>query len=120
MRTRPTAWAIASRAAASSNSCRAKQPFGAGSDPSNIVDSCYPYGSIQVPGGTEPIILHRDAVSGGGYFMVGAVISADMDLIGQMQPNTPTRFVKVTMEQALAARAEQEELLARLRDAFKS
>ena len=26
-------------------------PFGAGSDPSNIVDSCYPYGSIQVPGG---------------------------------------------------------------------
>src|ERR1700684_1578680 len=26
------------------------QPFGAGSDPSNIVDSCYPYGSIQVPG----------------------------------------------------------------------
>ena len=26
-------------------------PFGAGSDPSNIVDACYPYGSIQVPGG---------------------------------------------------------------------
>ena len=40
-----------------------QQPFGAGSDPSNIVDSCYPYGSIQIPGGTEPIILHRDAVS---------------------------------------------------------
>jgi allophanate hydrolase subunit 2 len=57
-------------------------PFGAGSDPSNIVDSCYPYGSIQVPGGTEPIVLHRDAVSGGGYFMLGTVISADMDLIG--------------------------------------
>lgn len=41
-------------------------PFGAGSDPSNIVDACYPYGSIQIPGGTEPIVLHRDAVSGGG------------------------------------------------------
>ena len=25
-----------------------EQPFGAGSDPSNIVDSCYPYGSIQI------------------------------------------------------------------------
>jgi allophanate hydrolase subunit 2 len=25
-------------------------------DPSNIVDACYPYGSIQVPGGTEPIV----------------------------------------------------------------
>ena len=61
-----------------------KPPFGAGSDPSNIVDACYPYGSIQVPGGTEPIVLHRDAVSGGGYFMLGTVISADMDLIGQL------------------------------------
>lgn len=93
-------------------------PFGAGSDPSNIVDSCYPYGSIQVPSGTEPIILHRDAVSGGGYFMVGTVISADMDLIGQLQPHTPTRFVKVTMEDALAARAEQAQLLERLRAAL--
>jgi len=92
-----------------------EQPFGAGSDPSNIVDSCYPYGSIQVPGGTEPIILHRDAVSGGGYFMVGTVISADMDLIGQMQPNTPTRFVKVDMEEALKARAEQGRLLQEIR-----
>jgi len=63
-------------------------PFGAGSDPSNIVDACYPYGSIQVPGGSEPIVLHRDAVSGGGYFMLGTVISADMDLIGQLQPHT--------------------------------
>src|SRR5262249_40827368 len=70
-----------------------KQPFGAGSDPSNIVDACYPYGSIQVPGGTEPIVLHRDAVSGGGYFMIGTVISADMDLSGQLQPHTDVRFV---------------------------
>ncbi|MEW9807681.1 biotin-dependent carboxyltransferase family protein [Mesorhizobium marinum] len=95
-----------------------EQPFGAGSDPSNIVDSCYPYGSIQVPGGTEPIILHRDAVSGGGYFMIGTVISADMDLIGQMQPNTPTRFVKVTMEEALAARRERAGLLEQIRSAL--
>ena len=86
-------------------------PFGAGSDPSNIVDACYPYGSIQVPSGTEPIVLHRDAVSGGGYFMVGAVISADMDLIGQLQPHTPTRFVEVTMAQALKARKDRAELL---------
>ncbi|MBR0784951.1 biotin-dependent carboxyltransferase family protein [Bradyrhizobium iriomotense] len=93
-------------------------PFGAGSDPSNITDACYPYGSIQVPGGTEPIVLHRDAVSGGGYFMVGTVISADMDLIGQLQPNTPVRFVKVGMDQALAARKSRAELLGKLRNAL--
>jgi biotin-dependent carboxylase-like uncharacterized protein len=92
------------------------QPFGAGSDPSNIVDSCYPYGSIQVPGGTEPIILHRDAVSGGGYFMIGAVISADMDLIGQLQPHQSVRFEAMDMNQALAARADRNRLLHRLRE----
>ncbi len=90
-------------------------PFGAGSDPSNIVDSCYPYGSIQVPGGTEPIVLHRDAVSGGGYFMLGTVISADIDLIGQLQPNTPTKFVSVDMETALAARRDRSGLLDQVR-----
>jgi len=93
-------------------------PFGAGSDPSNITDACYPYGSIQVPGGTEPIVLHRDAVSGGGYFQVGTVISADMNLIGQLQPNTQVKFVKVDMAQALAARKERTELLAKLRSSL--
>ncbi len=93
-------------------------PFGAGSDPSNIVDAGYPYGSIQVPGGLEPIILHRDAVSGGGYAMIGTVISADMDRIAQMQPNNKARFVKVTMQQALAARADRHVRLDRLRAAL--
>jgi biotin-dependent carboxylase-like uncharacterized protein len=91
-------------------------PFGAGSDPSNITDACYPYGSIQVPGGTEPIVLHRDAVSGGGYFMLGTVISADMDLIGQMQPHTETKFVSVEMDQALTARHERADALQKVRD----
>ncbi|MGI9418135.1 MAG: biotin-dependent carboxyltransferase family protein [Geminicoccaceae bacterium] len=96
-----------------------EQPFGAGSDPSNIVDGCYPYGSIQVPGGTEPIVLHRDAVSGGGYFMLGTVISADMDLIGQLQPHMPTKFVEVSMNGALDARAERHGLLDRIREAVQ-
>jgi len=89
-------------------------PFGAGSDPSNIVDACYPYGSIQIPGGTEPIVLHRDAVSGGGYFMLGTVISADMDLIGQLQPHTPARFAAVDMAAALAARRGRAALIGKL------
>jgi len=95
-------------------------PFGAGSDPSNIVDAGYPYGSIQVPGGLEPIILQRDAVSGGGYAMIGTVVSADMGLIAQMQPNYKARFVAVGMEQALQARADQTCRLKRLRSALEA
>ena len=92
-----------------------EQPFGAGADPSNIVDSAYPYGSIQIPGGLEPIVLHRDAVSAGGYFQVGAVISADMDLVGQMPPNLAARFEVVDMDTALAARRARREQLEAIR-----
>jgi biotin-dependent carboxylase-like uncharacterized protein len=84
-----------------------EQPFGAGSDPSNIVDAPYPIGSIQVPGGVEPIVLHRDAVSGGGYAMIATVISADMDAVAQSAPGAATRFVPVDLEAALAARRER-------------
>lgn len=83
-----------------------EQPFGAGSDPSNIVDAGYAVGSIQIPGGTQPIILHRDAVSGGGYAMVATVISADMDVVARATPGTTTRFIEVTMDEALEARRQ--------------
>jgi biotin-dependent carboxylase-like uncharacterized protein len=91
-----------------------KQPFGAGSDPSNIVDAPYPIGSIQVPGGIEPIVLHRDAVSGGGYAMIATVISADMDTIAQSAPGSQTRFVPVDLEAALTARRERADRVSRL------
>jgi biotin-dependent carboxylase-like uncharacterized protein len=93
-------------------------PFGAGSDPSNIVDACYPYGSVQVPSGTEPIVLHRDAVSGGGYFMIGTIVSADLDLIGQLQPHAQAKFVPVDMAGALQARHDRQALLRAIRAAL--
>jgi biotin-dependent carboxylase-like uncharacterized protein len=89
-------------------------PFGAGQDPSNIVDAPYPIGSIQVPGGVEPIILHRDAVSGGGYMMVATVLSGDLDVVAQSAPNTRTRFVAVDLDTALAARADYRKRSRRL------
>lgn len=95
-----------------------EQPFGAGSDPSNIVDACYPIGSIQVPGGLEPIILHRDAVSGGGYATIGTVISPDLNRMAQMQPNQKARFVAITLEEALAARRRYNQQLENLNRFF--
>lgn len=91
-----------------------EQPFGAGQDPSNITDAGYAVGSIQIPGGTQPIVLHCDAVSGGGYAQAGTVISADMDLFARMAPGAKVRFVAVSMEQALAARAERRARLDRI------
>ncbi|MEU6264437.1 biotin-dependent carboxyltransferase family protein [Saccharopolyspora shandongensis] len=93
-------------------------PFGAGQDPSNIVDAPYPIGSIQVPGGVEPIILHRDAVSGGGYMMVATVISGDLDVVAQSAPNTRTRFVEVGLDEALDARRAYRARAGRVADLF--
>jgi biotin-dependent carboxylase-like uncharacterized protein len=91
------------------------QPFGAGSDLSNIVDTGYPIGSIQVPGGVEPIILHRDAVTGGGYAMVATVISVDMDVVAQSSPGARTRFRAVSLDDAIQARGAARQVRAELR-----
>src|ERR1700716_1626047 len=130
-RRKQIASAIVSAADNPWNSCRANRPSAPAAPPPtrpsaprppppNTVPSCYPCAPVRVPGGPEPIVLHRDAVSGGGYFMIGTIISADMDLIGQLQPNTPVRFVKVEMDQALAARKVRAELLAQIRSSLKS
>jgi len=50
--------------------------------------------------------------------MVGTVISADMDLIGQLQPHTETRFVKVNMHTALSARRERAAAIENMRQAL--
>ena len=93
-------------------------PFGAGQDPSNIVDAPYPIGSIQVPGSVEPIILHRDAVSGGGYMMIATVLSGDLDIVAQSAPKTRTRFVEVDLDGALAARSDYRKRSRRLVEAL--
>ena len=94
-----------------------EQPFGAGSDPSNIVDVGYPIGSIQVPGGVEPIVLLNDAVTGGGYATIGTVISVDLNRLAQTKTNDKTRFRSVELEEALEARKQWQQLLAQIRQA---
>lgn len=96
-----------------------EQPFGAGSDPANVVDLGYPLGSIQVPGGDEPIVLLGDAVTGGGYVTIGTVISVDRDLFGQARTGDTIRFRSVELDEALAARAAQQERLERARAAVR-
>ncbi len=89
-----------------------EQPFGAGSNPSNVVDLGYPIGSIQVPDGVEPIALLNDAVTGGGYATIATVISADLNRMAQIKTNEKVRFVSVTLEEALKARHELRDKIA--------
>ncbi|MBA2374617.1 MAG: biotin-dependent carboxyltransferase [Rubrobacter sp.] len=95
-----------------------EQPAGAGSDPANVVDFGYPVGSIQVPGGVEPIVLLNDAVTGGGYATIGTVISVDRSRLAQTKTNDKTKFVSVSLEEALRARKENRERLAGIRESL--
>ena len=81
-------------------------PFGAGSDPSNVVDVGYPVGSIQVPGGQEAILLMRDAVTAGGYATIGTVIQSDLDLLAQAPPRSTVSFHAINVDDAMRARRE--------------
>jgi len=91
-------------------------PFGAGADPSNVVNLGYPVGSIQVPSGTELICLLRDAVTGGGYATVGTVISVDLDVMAQLKSPDRVHFTPVTVEAALAEGSTRTASLRRIAD----
>ncbi|SIS00422.1 5-oxoprolinase subunit C family protein [Natronorubrum thiooxidans] len=95
-----------------------EQPFGAGTDPSNVVDLGYPIGSIQMP--QKPIVLLQDAVTGGGYATVGTVISADRGLLAQRQTHKSVYFEDVDVDEALAARKERDERLETIRAEIES
>lgn len=97
-----------------------EQPFGAGSNPANVVDCGYPIGSIQVPGGVEPIVLLNDAVTGGGYATIGTVISVDQDRLAQTKTGDRTRFVSIGLEEALEARRARQRQFERIRTELAS
>ncbi|GAC67398.1 biotin-dependent carboxyltransferase family protein [Gordonia soli] len=89
-------------------------PFGAGDDPSNVVDLGYPMGSIQVPGGEELICLLRDGVTGGGYATVGTIINVDIDRLAQMKAPDTVHLERVDVDDALRERRARGELIDRL------
>lgn len=82
------------------------QPFGAGPDPTNVVDLGYPVGSIQMAG--QPIVLMRDAVTGGGYATVATVASTDRGMLAQMRTHRDITFEAVDVDEALEARTRQD------------
>jgi allophanate hydrolase len=84
----------------------------AGSDPSNIVDDTIPVGGIQVPSGLEPIVLHVDGPSLGGYAKIATVISADLGKVGQMRPGEIANFRAVSTDEAVAALRMMEEAIS--------
>jgi biotin-dependent carboxylase-like uncharacterized protein len=72
----------------------------------NIVSDAIATGSIQVPGSGLPIILLADHQTTGGYPKIATVISADLPALGRLPIGSKVSFLRVTLEEAAAARRE--------------
>jgi len=60
-------------------------------------------GAVQLTPGGEGIILGPDGGLTGGYPVIGAVISADLDLVSLLTPGDRVAFTPVDIDQAVAA-----------------
>jgi antagonist of KipI len=79
-----------------------------------------PWGAIQAPPDGRPIILGPDHQTTGGYRVVGVVIRADLDVLGQLGPGASVGFEETSPDAAIAAlrgrRQALEDGAAALRD----
>jgi allophanate hydrolase subunit 2 len=62
----------------------------------------------------------KDGVTGGNYASVGTVITADLDRVAQSKTHETTRFVSVSLDEALDARAARRQRLSRIRHRLRS
>jgi biotin-dependent carboxylase-like uncharacterized protein len=79
--------------------------------PADILSDATPFGSLQVPGSGQPILLMADRQTTGGYPKIATVITADLPLAGQLAPGDEVAFSACTRADAIAA---QRALEARL------
>ena len=66
----------------------------------NIITDGIAFGSIQIPGNGQPIIMLADRQSTGGYPKIGTVISVDIPKLTQSVAGFRVRFVQVSIQLA--------------------
>jgi antagonist of KipI len=77
----------------------------------DVISDATPMGSLQVPGSGLPILLMADRQTTGGYAKIATVITADLDLAGQLAPGDTISFVVCSLREAMAALIARERAL---------
>ena len=96
--------------------CRLSGPALARPDAAELLSSAVTPGTVQVPGGGQPLVLLADCQTTGGYPRLAQVISADVGCLAQALPGARLRFRQVALAEAQAlylAREQQLRALAR-------
>lgn len=78
----------------------------------DVISDGTAWGSIQVAGDGQPIILLADRPTTGGYPKIATVISVDLPSVAQARPGEHVRFQAVGLEEAQRLLREQEAELA--------
>jgi biotin-dependent carboxylase-like uncharacterized protein len=78
----------------------------------NIVSDGVVAGSVQVPGGGEPIVMMADRQTTGGYPKIATVISADLRVLAQRRPGQRVRFAGINICEAQRLARERAQLIA--------
>jgi antagonist of KipI len=69
-------------------------------EPSELLSEATTFGTIQVPGGGQPIVLMADRQTTGGYPKIAYVASCDLPLLAQMAPGRTLRFQLIDIDEA--------------------
>ncbi len=84
-----------------------------GSHPSNIHDCEYAVGTINFTG-NMPIIIGQDGPSLGGFVCPCTIVQSELWKIGQVKAGDTIRFFKMTIEEAIKSRREQNKFIKTL------
>jgi len=91
----------------------------AGLHPSNIHDTPYALGALDMTG-DMPILLGPDGPSLGGFVCPVTTASAELWKIGQLHPGDKVSFQLLTLEEARQLREKQEEILEKIAGGLRS
>lgn len=78
-----------------------------GAHPSNVIEYGYPIGGLNWTG-DEPVMFPIDCPDFGGFLCSLTVISADFWKMGQLRAGNTVKFRKVSLEEALESRCQNE------------
>lgn len=81
------------------------------SENADIISSGVSFGTIQIPGNGQPIILMADRQTTGGYTRIANIVSLDLTLLAQLKPGDRIRFREISLERSQELFIEREKWL---------
>lgn len=80
----------------------------------DIISAGVSFGTIQIPGNGQPIILLADRQTTGGYTRIANIASIDFTLLAQLKPGDRIRFREISLEKSQELYLERQKWVASL------